>query len=107
MLPFRGISWLRAFLLGMTFMFFVAPIEAIAAMKEEGGTTQIAQQVENLQKEVQLRLDSQEKLVQSKVDQVSAISLNLENGRKAVDWWLSAITVFLGILSLVAVFCHS
>jgi hypothetical protein len=34
MLPFRGISWLRAFLLGMTFMFFVAPIEAIAAMKE-------------------------------------------------------------------------
>ncbi|NTV09444.1 MAG: hypothetical protein HGA47_01555 [Zoogloea sp.] len=51
-----------------------------------------------LDKDVGSRLDAGEKLVQA-----TAIAQGLENGRKEVDWWLSAVALFLGVVSVSAV----
>src|SRR5512139_3054590 len=64
---------------------------------------QLEQQIRTLDASVTDRLEAQEKLVQAKVDQVYLIAQVLEGGRKDVDWWLSALAIFLAVASVLAV----
>lgn len=54
-----------------------------------------------IERDVSAQLDAQEKLMQAKVDQATAIARTLENGQKEVDWWLTWIGVFFTVIGFI------
>jgi tetratricopeptide (TPR) repeat protein len=79
------------------------PAELVGSKTPSDNSVERLEQIRTLAASVADRLEAQEKLVQAKVDQVSAIAQVLEGGRKDVDWWLSALAIFLAVASVLAV----
>lgn len=63
----------------------------------DASNASLERRLDGVERSVSEKLDANEKLIQARIDQVTAISSSLEISRKSIDWWLSLIgVVFTG-----------